>query len=91
VGVVQRYSCWIFMPSPSLAGKLILWAHEDKANNTVDLWLLRQQTLVMQKVYDNVVSPATITKTILDEFKGFNPFNLLKHSFWYCSPIFLLF
>jgi hypothetical protein len=28
---------------------------------------------------------------ILDEFKGFNPFNVLKHSFWYCSPIFLFF
>jgi hypothetical protein len=32
------------------------------------------------KAYDNV-SPATITNTILDEVKGFNPFNLLKHSF----------
>jgi hypothetical protein len=42
----------------------------------------------MQKAYDNVVSPVTIAKTILDEFKGFNPFNLLKHSFWYCSPVF---
>jgi hypothetical protein len=34
--------------------------------------------------------PANIAKTILDEFKGFNPFNLLKH-FWYCSPVFLFF
>jgi hypothetical protein len=24
---------------------------------------------------------------ILDEFKGFNPSNMLKHSFW-CSPVF---
>jgi hypothetical protein len=43
----------------------------------------------MQKAYDNVVSLANIEKkkTILDEFKGFNPFNLLKHS-WHCLPIF---
>jgi hypothetical protein len=65
--------------------KLILWAHENEANDTVDFWLLRQQILAMQKAYDNVVSPATIAKTILDKFKGFKPFNLLKNSFWYCS------
>jgi hypothetical protein len=47
----------------------------------VDFWLLRQQILAMQKAYDIVVSSATIAKTILDEFKGLNPFNLLKHSF----------
>jgi hypothetical protein len=40
----------------------------------VDSWQLRQQILAMQKAYDNVVSPSTIAKTILDEFKGFNPF-----------------
>jgi hypothetical protein len=50
--------------------------------------LLRQQILAMQKAYDNVVSPATVAKTILDEFKGFNPFKLLNYSFWYCSPVF---
>jgi hypothetical protein len=44
----------------------------------VDLGLLRQQILAMQKAYDNV-SVATIAKTILDEFKGFNPFKLLKY------------
>jgi hypothetical protein len=38
----------------------------------------------MQKAYDNTFSPANIAKTILDKFKGFNPFTLLKHSFWYC-------
>jgi hypothetical protein len=41
----------------------------------------------MKKAYDNVVSPAIIAKTVLDEFKGFNPFKFLKHS-WYCSPVF---
>jgi hypothetical protein len=45
----------------------------------------------MQKAYVNGFSPATIAKTILDEFKCFNPLNLLKHSFCYCSPVFLLF
>jgi hypothetical protein len=34
----------------------------------------------MQKAYDNVVSPANIAKVISDEFKGFNLFNLPKHS-----------
>jgi hypothetical protein len=38
----------------------------------------------MQKAYDNV-SPANIAKTILNELKSFNPFNLLKHSFWYLA------
>jgi hypothetical protein len=57
----------------------------------MDLWLLTKQILAMQKAYDNVVSPTNIAKTILDEFKCFNLFNLLKHSFWYCSPFFLFF
>jgi hypothetical protein len=65
----------------TLQVKFILWTHENKANNTVDLWLLRQQILAMQKACDNIVSPATIANMILDEFKGFNPFNVLKHSF----------
>jgi hypothetical protein len=60
----------------TLQVKLILWVHENEANDTVDLWLSRQKILAMQKAYDNVVSPDTIAKTILDEFKGFNPFNL---------------
>jgi hypothetical protein len=42
----------------------------------------------MQKAYDSVVSPATVAKTI---FKSFNPFKLLKYSFWYCSPVFFFF
>jgi hypothetical protein len=62
--------------------------HENKANDIVSLWLLRQKILAMQKAYDNVVSPATFAKTILDEFKHFNPFKLLKYSFWYCSLFF---
>jgi hypothetical protein len=41
----------------------------NEANDTVDLWQLRQQILAMLKGYDSVVSPATIAKTILDEFK----------------------
>jgi hypothetical protein len=75
----------------TLQVKLIFWAHENEANDTVDLWLLRQQILAMQKAYCNVVFPANIAKTILDAFKGFNPLNLQKHSFWYCSPVFLFF
>jgi hypothetical protein len=75
----------------TLPVKLVLPVHENKANDSVDLRLLRQQILAMQKTYDAVVSPATIAKTILGEFKGFNPFNLLKHSFWYCSPVCLFF
>jgi hypothetical protein len=40
----------------------------------------------MQKAYDDDVSPANIAKV-----KGFNPFKLLKYSFWHCSPVFLFF
>jgi hypothetical protein len=68
--------------------KLILQVNENETNYTVDLWLLRPQILAMQKAYDNGVSPATIVKNILDEFKGFNPFKLVRFSFWYCSPVF---
>jgi hypothetical protein len=46
----------------TLQVKLILWTHENEANDTVDLWLLRQQILAMQNIYDNAVSPATIGK-----------------------------
>jgi hypothetical protein len=74
----------------ALQVKLILWAHGNEANDTADLRQLRQQILVMQKVYDNVVSPANIAKTILDELEGFNLFNLLKHSFWYLAGISVL-
>jgi hypothetical protein len=35
----------------------------------MDLWLLRPQILAMQKAYDNVVSPSTIAKAILNELK----------------------
>jgi hypothetical protein len=59
------------------------------SNNTVDLQQLRQQILAMQKAYDNV-APANIAKTILEEHEGFNPFNLLKHSFWYLAGISVL-
>jgi hypothetical protein len=48
--------------------------------------------------YDDAVFPAIIANTILDEFKGFNPFNLLKYinnnnnnNNWYYSPILLFF
>jgi hypothetical protein len=43
----------------------------------------------MQKAYDNV-SLANVAKTILDELKGVNPFNLLKHSFWCLAGISVL-
>jgi hypothetical protein len=45
--------------------------------------------LAIQKA-DNVVSPANIAKTILDELKGFNPFNLPEHSFLYLAGISML-
>jgi hypothetical protein len=57
--------------------KLVLCAHGNEANNTVDLWQLRQQILAVQKAYDNALSPANIAKTIPEEFRGFSPFNLL--------------
>jgi hypothetical protein len=74
--LVPQYSDYIV-----LEVMFILWAHENEANNTVDLWLLRQQILAMQNAHHNV-STANIAKTILDEFKSFNPFNSLKYSFW---------
>jgi hypothetical protein len=50
----------------SFTGKACLMAHENEANDTVDLWVLRQQILAMQKTYDNFVSPGTIANIVLD-------------------------
>jgi hypothetical protein len=61
----------------------------EQSNDTIDLWQLRKQILAMQKAYDNV-SPANIAKTILNELKGFNLFNLVKHSSWYLAGISVL-
>jgi hypothetical protein len=47
--------------------------------------------LATRKAYDKVVSPAPITKTIQDEFKGFNPFNSLKALFQVLFTCFLVF
>jgi hypothetical protein len=44
-----------------------MWARENEANDTVDFWLLRQQTLAVQKACD-VVSPAAMATTVLDVF-----------------------
>jgi hypothetical protein len=41
----------------------------------------------MQRACDQVISPADMAKTILDELQGFNPFLILKHSFWYLIGI----
>jgi hypothetical protein len=44
----------------------------------------------MQQAFDQVAAPADITKSMLDELQGFNPFNTLKYSFWYFIGIVLL-
>jgi hypothetical protein len=59
-------------------------------NNSLNLQALRQQILAMQQAHDQVVTPADIAKTVLDELQGFNPFNTLKYSFWYFIGIVLL-
>jgi hypothetical protein len=37
--------------------------------------------------YDQVISLANMVKTVVDELQGINPFNILKHSFWYLIGI----
>jgi hypothetical protein len=59
----------------------------ENSNDTLNLQHLRQQILAMQRAYDQVISPADMAKTILDELQGFNPFNVLKHAFWYLIGI----
>jgi hypothetical protein len=44
----------------------------------------------MQRAYDQVISPANLTKTILGELQGFNPFNVFKYSFWYLRGLVVL-
>jgi hypothetical protein len=59
-------------------------------NDTLHLQHLRQQIPAMQRAYDQVIPPADMAKTILDELQGFNPFSVLKHSFWYLMGIEIL-
>jgi hypothetical protein len=75
--------CWEKINAPLMG----TWA---QSNDTVNLRQLRQQILAMQKAFDNDVSSAKIAKPILDELMGFNPFNLLKYSFWYLAGISVL-
>jgi hypothetical protein len=53
----------------------------ENSNDTLNLQHLKQQILAIQRAYDQVISPADMAKTILDELQGFNPLNVLKHSF----------
>jgi hypothetical protein len=62
----------------------------EKSSDPGDLRQLRQQILAMQKAYDDIVSPGNIAKTVLDELKGLNLFNLLKHFFWNLAGISVL-
>jgi hypothetical protein len=59
-------------------------------NDSLNLQALRQQILAMQQAHDQVIAPAHIAKTILEELQGFNPLNILKNSFWYFIGIILL-
>jgi hypothetical protein len=63
------------------------WANN---NDYLNLQSLRQQILAMQQANDQVISPADVAKTILEELQGFNPLNNQKHSFWYVIGIVLL-
>jgi hypothetical protein len=51
---------------------------------------MKQMVLWIYGYYGKKFWPSTIAKTILVEFKGLNPFKLLKYSFWYCSPVFFV-
>jgi hypothetical protein len=42
----------------------------ENSNDTLNLQHLRQQILAMQRAYDQVISPAAMAKTILDELQG---------------------
>jgi hypothetical protein len=50
-------------------------------NDSLNLQLLRQQILAMQKAHDQVICPIDMAKTVLEELQGFNPLNLLKYFF----------
>jgi hypothetical protein len=57
----------------------------ENSNETLNLQHLRQQILTMQRAYNQVISPADLAKTLLDELQGFNPFSVLKYFFWYLT------
>jgi hypothetical protein len=62
----------------------------ENINDSLNLQALIQQTLAMQQAHGQVIVPADIAKTILEELQGFNPLNTLKNSFWYFIVIVLL-
>jgi hypothetical protein len=62
----------------------------ENSNDTLNMQHLRQQILAMQRASDQVISPANMAKTTLDELQGFNPLNVLKYSFWYLMGIGIL-
>jgi hypothetical protein len=42
-------------------------------NDSLNLQALRQQILAIQQAHDQMITPADIAKTILEELQGFNP------------------
>jgi hypothetical protein len=45
----------------------------ENINDSLNLQALIQQTLAMQQAHGQVIVPADIAKTILEELQGFNP------------------
>jgi hypothetical protein len=72
---------------PRHSNKTQIMGASENSNDTLNLQHLRQQILTMQRAYDQVISLADMAKTVLDELRGFNPFNIFKHSFWYLIGI----
>jgi hypothetical protein len=57
---------------------MVAW---ENYNESLNLQLLRQQILAMQRARNQVISPVNMAKTILEELQCFKPLNSLKHSF----------
>jgi hypothetical protein len=56
-----------------------VWSH---TNLSLDLVVLHQEILDIQNSNLPIIQPSDVVAWVLDTLKGFNPFNILRHSFW---------
>lgn len=64
-----------------------VWNH---ANISLDLLQLQQEIDAISHSMLHYDDPGDLANQILDQLNGLNPFNLLRHSFWYILGLFLL-
>jgi hypothetical protein len=58
---------------------------------SIDLMALHKEILDIQNSKLPIIHPGEVASRVLDALQGFNPFNILRHSFWILMGIIILF